>query len=160
MRRLILGTLLVLASCGSSAGGAKEVEVRIITMSAGITESVFALGLGDQVVGKDLSRNTLQVAQGDDSPLLYSRCALASQATWIAGEPPATEGEPFRCTAKYRYRQPDQPVTACVVGDTLRLTADAPQRAVTPGQSVVLYQGEVCLGGAIVDQTANEPFTL
>lgn len=112
------------------------------------------------VVEKDLQRNVLVVAQGEDSLRLFTRCALATQATWIAGEAPALQGEPFRCTAKYRYRQPDQPVTACVVGDTLRLTADAPQRAVTPGQSVVLYQGEVCLGGAIVDQTANEPFAL
>jgi len=69
MRRLILGTLLVLASCGSSVGGAKEDEVRIITMSAGITESVFALGLGDQVVGKDLS-STLAAAA--DLPIVTS----------------------------------------------------------------------------------------
>ena len=110
------------------------------------------------VVEKDLTRNVLVVAQGEDSPRLFTRYVLGTQATWIAHEPPAPEGEPFRCTAKYRYRQSDQAVTATVRGDTLYLAADAPQRAVTPGQSVVLYQGEVCLGGAIVDRTGNEPF--
>jgi len=63
MKRFLLASLFVLASCGSSAGTADEGEVRIITMSAGITESVFALGLGDQVVGKDLS-STLAAADG------------------------------------------------------------------------------------------------
>ncbi|MDD3410199.1 MAG: tRNA 2-thiouridine(34) synthase MnmA [Eubacteriales bacterium] len=110
------------------------------------------------VVDKDLSRNVLVVAQGEDSPRLYSRFARASQATWIAGQPPAPEGLPFRCTAKYRYRQSDQPVTARVLGDTLLLEADEPQRAVTPGQSVVLYQGDVCLGGATVDETSSHAF--
>ena len=109
------------------------------------------------VVEKDLARNVLVVAQGEDSPRLFSRCALASDATWIAGQPPAPEGETFRCTAKYRYRQPDQPVTARVMGDRLCLLADGPQRAVTPGQSVVLYRDDVCLGGAVVDQTADSP---
>ena len=110
------------------------------------------------VIEKDLPHNVLVVAQGEDSPRLYTRYALATQATWIAGQPPAPQGEPFRCTAKYRYRQPDQPVTASVCGDTLLLAADGAQRAVTPGQSVVLYQGDVCLGGATVDQTGNKPF--
>ena len=112
------------------------------------------------VVEKDMANNVLVVAQGEDSPRLFSRYALASQATWITDEPPAPEGEPFRCTVKYRYRQPDQNATACVRGDRLTLAADDPQRAVTPGQSAVLYRGEVCLGGAIVEQTANEPFSL
>ena len=109
------------------------------------------------VVDKDTARNVLVVAQGEDSPRLFSRVAIASQATWIAGQPPVAEGETFRCTAKYRYRQPDQAVAVHVAGDILRLTADQPQRAVTPGQSVVLYQGDVCLGGAIVEETAGLP---
>ncbi len=103
------------------------------------------------VIGKDLTRNALLVSQGADSPALFTTRARASQTTWIADAPPAPEGAAFRCAAKYRYRQPDQPVTAVWEGDTLLLTADAPQRAVTPGQSVVLYQGDVCLGGATVD---------
>ncbi|HNW87407.1 MAG TPA: tRNA 2-thiouridine(34) synthase MnmA [Candidatus Limiplasma sp.] len=109
------------------------------------------------VVEKDLVRNVLVVAQGEDSPRLFTRYAVASQATWIADAAPAPEGEPYRCTAKYRYRQPDQAVTVTVRGDTLYLAADEPQRAVTPGQSVVLYQGEVCLGGATVDSATDQP---
>ncbi len=110
------------------------------------------------VVEKDIQRNVLVVQQGEDGPGLFSRYARASQATWIADEPPAPEGTAFRCTAKYRYRQPDQPVTALLAGDSLYLSADGPQRAVTPGQSAVLYRGDVCLGGAIVEETANAPF--
>lgn len=110
------------------------------------------------VVEKDLAHNVLVVSQGEDSPRLFTRYAKASGITWIADAAPVEEGEPFRCTAKYRYRQPDQPVTAVVKGDTLLLAADDAQRAVTPGQSVVLYQGDVCLGGATVDETDNEPF--
>lgn len=110
------------------------------------------------VVEKDMAANALIVAQGEDSPRLFTRFALATQATWIAGHAPAPQGEPFRAMAKYRYRQSDQPVTAISQGDVLLLEADLPQRAVTPGQSVVLYQGDVCLGGATIDQTGQMPF--
>ncbi len=110
------------------------------------------------VVEKDMAANALIVAQGEDSPRLFTRFALATQATWIAGHAPAPQGEPFRAMAKYRYRQSDQPVTAISQGDVLLLEADLPQRAVTPGQSVVLYQGDVCLGGATIDQTGQTPF--
>ncbi len=110
------------------------------------------------VVEKDMAANALIVAQGEDSPRLFTRFALATQATWIAGHAPAPQGEPFRAMAKYRYRQSDQPVTAISQGDVLLLEADLPQRAVTPGQSVVLYQGDVCLGGATIDQTGHTPF--
>ncbi len=108
------------------------------------------------VIGKDLEGNRLLVAQGEDHPSLYTRYALAGQLTWIADAAPAPEGEPFRCTAKYRYRQADQPVSAFWRGDALYLDSDAPQRAVTAGQSVVLYQGDVCLGGAVADKTSND----
>jgi len=110
------------------------------------------------VVDKDTARNVLVVAQGEDSPSLFTRYARASQATWIAGDAPAPKGAPFRCTAKYRYRQPDQAVTALLSGGSLYLAADALQRAVTPGQSAVLYAGDVCLGGATVEETAAAPF--
>lgn len=120
------------------------------------------LGIGGQkggdggrwfVIEKDLERNRLVVAQGEDSPKLYTTHCRASQATWIAGEAPAKS---FDCTAKYRYRQPDQRVHV-ETGESgeLLVTAYEPQRAVTPGQSVVLYDGEVCLGGAIADEAWN-----
>ena len=120
------------------------------------------LGIGGQkggdggrwfVIEKDLENNRLVVAQGEDSPRLYTTHCRASQATWIAGRAPAAS---FDCTAKYRYRQPDQHVHVEVgEGGELLVTACAPQRAVTPGQSVVLYDGEVCLGGAIAEETWN-----
>ncbi len=100
------------------------------------------------VVGKDLQNNRLIVAQGDDSPLLYSRVVAVSDATFV-GEP-VPENVPIRLTAKFRYRQADQPVTVTRHGDEMTIVSDDPQRAVTPGQSAVLYDGERCLGGGII----------
>lgn len=98
------------------------------------------------VVHKDLDTNRLIVERGKDSPLLYSTVCQAEEATWVLGTPPSTS---FDCTAKYRYRQQDQRVHVEVSGSALLITAKVPQRAVTPGQSVVLYDGEVCLGGGV-----------
>lgn len=106
------------------------------------------------VIEKDLQRNVLVVAQGEDHPGLYSRYIRASQPTWIAEAPPAGEGKAFRCTAKFRYRQIDQPVTAVLRAGELYLCADELQRAVTPGQSVVLYQDDKCLGGGIAEEAS------
>ena len=101
------------------------------------------------VVEKDLANNRLVVAQGNDSPRLYTTVCRASGATWIAGSAPSAS---FDCTAKYRYRQPDQRVHVQTGPDgAVLVTAYTPQRAVTPGQSIVFYDGEVCLGGAIAD---------
>ncbi len=102
------------------------------------------------VVDKDLKNNRLIVGQGEDHPLLYSRACTAGQATFIGQ--PLPENTPCRLTAKFRYRQPDQPVTVVRTGGQLRFTyGDHPQRAVTPGQSAVIYDGDVCLGGGIID---------
>ena len=101
------------------------------------------------VVDKDLENNRLIVVQGEDHPLLYSRGCLASQATFVGEALP--ENTPCRLTAKFRYRQPDQPVTVTRTGDELHFLFDSPQRAVTPGQSAVLYDGEKCLGGGIIE---------
>lgn len=100
------------------------------------------------VVTKDLQSNQLIVEQGKDSPLLYTETCLATDTTWVLGVPPANA---FYCSAKYRYRQPDQQVHVEVDGSSLYIVAGQPQRAVTPGQSIVLYDGERCLGGAIID---------
>lgn len=107
------------------------------------------------VIGKDLMQNILLVAQGEDHPMLYATKAVAVQPTWISGFAPAAEGIPFKCTAKFRYRQPDQDVTAIANDGALMIIAHEPQRAITPGQSVVLYQGENCLGGAIIDKVLD-----
>ncbi|NUZ04482.1 tRNA 2-thiouridine(34) synthase MnmA [Piscinibacter koreensis] len=98
------------------------------------------------VARKDLERNVLVVVQGHEHPWLLSRALRADDASWIAGRPPAGE----RVGAKTRYRQAD---AACRIdAEAASLTArfDAPQWAVTPGQSVVVYDGEVCLGGAVI----------
>ena len=106
------------------------------------------------VIGKDLERNRLLVAQGEDHPMLYSTRCVAGGVTWVGGAP-LREGETIRCTARFRYRQGDQPVEARLEGDKLLLTSLEPQRAVTPGQSAVLYQGERCLGGAVVEEVLD-----
>jgi len=102
------------------------------------------------VVGKDVAANVLYIAQGGENDWLYSRRLQTEAPTWVAGVAPAAQ---FRCTAKTRYRQIDQPCTVEVHENGLEVRFDDPQRAVTPGQSVVFYDGEVCLGGAIIAAT-------
>ena len=106
------------------------------------------------VIGKDLKNNRLLVAQGEDHPMLYSTRCQGTGLTWVC-EPPAPEDRPYRCTARFRYRQSDQPVEVSYHGELLEVHALTPQRAVTPGQSIVLYQGETCLGGAVADRVLD-----
>ncbi len=100
------------------------------------------------VIGKDLGRNLLIVQQGERDEL-FSLSLDAEKINWIAGEPPARE---FSCTAKFRYRQPDQKVRVTTEGSGAHVAFEQPQRAVTPGQWVVFYQGEECLGGGPIDR--------
>ena len=99
------------------------------------------------VIGKDLKRNLLIVQQGEHDEL-FSLSLDAERINWISGAPPAGK---FACTAKFRYRQPDQGVFVHVNGDGIHAAFDKPQRAVTPGQWVVLYDRDVCLGGGPID---------
>jgi tRNA-specific 2-thiouridylase len=100
------------------------------------------------VAQKDLAENTLVVVQGHDHPLLLKRALAAQEASWISGDAPA-EGATH--SGKTRYRQPD---SVCFVtrseNDEIALEFAQPQWAVTPGQSVVLYDGDQCLGGAVI----------
>lgn len=103
------------------------------------------------VVAKDVARNLLYVDQGHDSPWLQSRTVWSEVAHWVDGAPPASH---FDCQAQVRYRQTAQPCTLQVRDDgSLCVQFADGQRAVTPGQSVVLYQGERCLGGAVIAST-------
>ncbi len=86
--------------------------------------------------------------------MLYSTRSVAEDVTWV-GEAPLKEGGTIACTARYRYRQPDQPVEASLRDGKLLLRSLTPQRAVTPGQSAVLYQGDVCLGGGIITEVLD-----
>ncbi len=109
-----------------------------------------AEGSGDAwyVARKDIDHNTLYVAQGHDHPWLLSGALSAAQASWIAGAPPAAQ----QLSAKTRYRQADIPCTLAVSDAAqFSLALPTPQWAVTPGQSAVLYDGEICLGGGIID---------
>ncbi|MFE5323316.1 tRNA 2-thiouridine(34) synthase MnmA [Paenibacillus sp. NPDC056579] len=102
------------------------------------------------VAGKDLESNVLYVVQGEKHPSLYSKGLRATDLNWISGKLPEA---PIRCTAKFRYRQPDQGVTlAFGPNGTVEVTFDQPQKAITPGQSVVFYDGDSCLGGATIDE--------
>ena len=104
------------------------------------------------VVGKDVKNNILFVEQGEHEAL-YSDIAYTEPFNWISGIPASR----FCCTARFRYRQPDQEVEAEVMQDGgVKVTALEPQRAVTPGQSVVLYMGDICLGGGVVTHTQKK----
>ena len=102
------------------------------------------------VVGKNLDSNVLVVAQGNDHPSLFSQALRATQVDWINREAPNL---PLRCTAKIRYRQADQDCLVEADGDDgVRVSFDKAQRAVTPGQSIVFYTDDICLGGAVIEQ--------
>jgi len=116
------------------------------------------LGIGGQkdaseapwyVLQKDLTRNVLVVGQGNDHPLLFSSALLCSHIHWIN---PIEVHLPMRLTAKVRYRQSDQPCLLKPSAQGWQVEFEQPQRAVTPGQSVVFYQDERCLGGGVIEQ--------
>jgi tRNA-specific 2-thiouridylase len=101
------------------------------------------------VVGKDLERNRLIAAQGHDHPMLLCHSLVAGQIHWIAGDAP---GLPLTCQARIRHRQPLQ---ACKIEPQLneqcQVVFEKAQRAVTPGQAIVFYQGRECLGGGTIE---------
>lgn len=99
------------------------------------------------VVDKDMSSNRLIVSHGDEE-VLMSKELSASGLNWI----PAPPANSFRCRAKFRYRQPEQGVTVNICGDRAEVVFDEKQRAVTPGQFVVFYDEEKCLGGGVIDE--------
>jgi tRNA-specific 2-thiouridylase len=104
------------------------------------------------VAAKDLRRNVLVVVQGHSHPALLSSTLVASQLSWVAGTAPDAA---FDCTAKVRYRQRDQRCRVEIHGARAHVRFEEPQRAVTPGQYVVFYAGEECLGGGVIEEKGD-----
>jgi tRNA-specific 2-thiouridylase len=113
-------------------------------------------GRGDApwyVADKDLQRNVLVAVQGSDHPLLFASNLHATRVHWIAGEAPVF---PLTCMARCRHRQPLQECTVTMATEeSLAVEFREPQRALTPGQAIVLYDGEACLGGATIRETTS-----
>lgn len=103
-------------------------------------------------VKKDLENNILYVAQGEDSSLYHTHLTT-SQLSWVSGKSPDL---PYNCKAKVRYRQEDQ---ACTIhsmeNNSATVSFKQAQRAITPGQSIVFYNGNICLGGGVIDTMYN-----
>ncbi len=109
-------------------------------------------GSGDPwfVIGKDLERNVLYVGQGFHHEMLYSHEITATDVSWTSNTPPPVE---FECTAKFRYRAPDSKVKVQLLeNNRVKVVFAEPLRAITPGQAVVFYNEEECLGGATIDE--------
>lgn len=113
------------------------------------------IGLGGEgdawyVVAKDMKRNVVIVERGKDHPALFSSELIAKDISWVAEAPPSF---PYPCKAKIRYRQSDQ---ACTIfphdSGKIRVLFDTPQRAITPGQTIVFYANEICLGCAVISE--------
>lgn len=105
------------------------------------------------VARKDMARNTLSVVQGHDHPWLLSDGLVAEDISWVAGHAPLAGP----VAAKTRYRQSDAPCTITPTAGGFQLHFASPQWAVTPGQSAVIYDGEVCLGGGVIAAAVSEP---
>jgi tRNA-specific 2-thiouridylase len=105
------------------------------------------------VAHKDLAHNSLHVVQGHDHPWLQATALRAEDCSWVAGTPPAAGA----LAAKARYRQADAPCGFTPEATGFSLQFSQPQWAVTPGQSAVLYDGEVCLGGGVIAAAEAPP---
>ena len=104
------------------------------------------------VARKDLEKNTLRVVQGHDHPWLLSHRLVAQDVSWCAGQAPATGAY----AAKTRYRQQDAACRLEAVPEGFALAFPEAQWAVTPGQSAVLYDGDVCLGGGVIQSAVSD----
>jgi tRNA-uridine 2-sulfurtransferase len=110
------------------------------------------------VAAKDLARNELLAVQGHDHALLVSRALDTGPCNWLVQPDPGQPGVEFESRIKVRYRQRDQGCHARVdAAGRLHVRFDEPQRAVTPGQFAVLYDGERCLGGGVIEHTMPQP---
>lgn len=108
------------------------------------------------VAGKNIEKNILYVVQGENNIALFTKSLYATDMKWITD----IHKDPFKCTAKFRYRQNDIPVEVYSDGNGIKIIFDEPVKAVTPGQVAVLYDGDICLGGAIIKtaETLDEKY--
>jgi len=105
------------------------------------------------VASKNVEKNLIYVVQGHEHPALMTRIVITEKPTWVSGSPPIL---PLYCTAKTRYRQVDQPCLLMAYSDQhAQVKFNQPQRAIAPGQSLVFYKDEHCLGGAVIQQGLN-----
>lgn len=118
------------------------------------------LGLGGAgepwfVVSKEASQNIVYVERGLEHPALFAKELWASDLTWVGPAPQLNKDQEIFLTAKVRYRQKDRPCRVKLIDGGVHVIFDEEQRAVTPGQSVVFYSDDVCLGGAVIDRVGK-----
>ncbi|WP_213318491.1 tRNA 2-thiouridine(34) synthase MnmA [Chlamydiifrater volucris] len=105
------------------------------------------------VAGKDVEKNILYVTEGEDSPFLYRKELTAKNPNWFL----LPNSNHFVCTAKIRYRSEDEKCEVHLENGGLRVIFDKPVKAVTPGQTIAMYEGDICLGGATIDVAMIPP---
>lgn len=108
------------------------------------------------VVGKKTENNEVILAQGEDHPALYADELVATELNWLI----PMKSEDFRCHAKIRYRQTEQPCEVFFTNSGVRVKFDVPQRAMTPRQSIVFYDGSLCIGGGIIESISPNYYEL
>lgn len=151
---------------GYTPGNLETVEGKVVGRHQGVAFYTVGqrkgLGIGGPgeawfVIGKDIERNAVLVAQGENNPLLFSSQLTATSIHWISGQEPLF---PFPCKAKIRYLQQEQECLLTKNPDqTIAVSFSHPQRAITPQQSVVFYQGEICLGGGLISLAQQPNFS-
>lgn len=149
----------------SKPGNLETPDGRVVGQHDGIAYYTIGqrkgLGIGGEgaawfVAGKDVKRNVVIVVQGDEDPFLYSKGVIAGEVSWVGN---CISKVPFRCTAKVRYRQEDFSCTITALEEKrVVVEFDLPQKAVTVQQSIVFYNGDLCLGGAIIESLSNQIF--
>ncbi len=153
----------------SKEGDIVDIEGNVVGRHSGIIHYTLGqrkgIGIGGKgsgepwfVAGKNLKKNIIYAVQGKDHEALFSKSLISESPSWILGKEPAF---PLKCTAKFRYRQSDIPVTVHKLDNgNLHIVYDNPVKAVTPGQAAVLYDGDICLGGSIIQsiEPLNEKY--
>ncbi|MDJ0839790.1 MAG: tRNA 2-thiouridine(34) synthase MnmA [Acidobacteriota bacterium] len=149
---------------GAQPGEIQDPSGRVVGRHQGLMYHTIGqrqgLGIGGPgepwfVVGKDIPNRVLIAAQGKNNPLLFAPALTCSEMTTLSDQPLET---PIRCRAKIRYRQADQACRVHALEDGMyRVDFDESQRAISPKQSVVFYDGDVCLGGAVIETAVREP---